>query len=230
MKRLLGPLPPALPASPEPSRKRRHPQAVEADRPHQWGSSTGQPDWLNGDSGRTCRVCGVQERSDVILADHAGFGDDGKSFGDANNRVATITYTDAKGNTFTSQKPLGCPVFILDHMGTTMENRGMLREHDDRLDGVADHLDDHEDRLARLEAENEVLRSKLEERIDVTAVVEWLSDMVAQAAALKLQTVQVQIEGRPVAALPPPLANLIIDVGTRTQELVEARPKKPPEE
>lgn len=147
-----------------------------------------------------------------------GFGEDGKHFGDPNNRVVTYTYEDAKGNTFVSQKELGCPVFILDHMGTTMENRSMLREHDDRLDVTADHLDNHEDRLARLEAENQMLRDKLEERIDVTAVVDWLAELVAKAAAMKMQTVQVQVEGRTVAALPPPIADLIIDVGARVEE------------
>ena len=221
MKKLVGPLPPASPA-PAPLRKRRHPNAVEANRPHQWGTaSKGQPDWLsaldNG-GGRQCRVCGVTERTNVILADHAGFGDDGKNLGDVNNRVKTVTYTDAKGNTFSSQKPLGCPVFILDHLGTTMENRSMIREVDDRIDRTDDVVDNHEERLARLEAENITLRAKLEERIDVTAMVEWLADMVAQAAALKLQTIPVQIAGRTVAALPPPIANLIIDVGNLVQE------------
>lgn len=228
MKKLIGPLPPALPPPASPTRKRRHPNAVEANRPHQWTSGTarGQPDWLQaGDGGgRQCRVCGVTERSNLILADHAGFGDDGKQLGDAGNRVQTYIYEDAKGNTFASQRPLGCPVFILDHMGTTMENRGFIREHDDRLDVVDDHLDNHEDRLARLEAENLVLRAKLEERIDVTAMVDWLAEMVAQAAALKMQTVQVQVEGRPVAALPPPIANLIIDVGLAASAAAEMEP------
>jgi hypothetical protein len=152
------------------------------------------------------------------MADHTGFGEDGKALGDPSNRVQTHVYEDAKGHVIISQRPLGCPVFILDHMGATMENRGMLREHDDRLDMTADSIDNHEERLARLEAENQVLRAKLEERIDVTAMVEWLAEMVAQAAALKMQTVQVQVEGRPVAALPPPIANLIIDVGLAAQE------------
>lgn len=220
MKNLLPPLPPALPAPAAPPKKRRHPNAVEANRPHKW-SGGGQPDWLNSSGGRTCQVCGVTERTNLILADHAGFGADGNNFGDRNNRVQTYVYEDAKGNTFASQRPLGCPVFILDHMGTTMENRAMIREVDDRIDGTDDRVDNHEDRLARLEAENLVLRAKLEERIDVTAMVEWLAEMVAQSAALKLQTVNVQVEGRTVAALPPPLANLIIDVGVAAQKQQE---------
>lgn len=206
-----------LPGPPSGQAKRRHPNAVEANRPHQW-TGGGQPDWLNSSGGRTCRVCGVTERTNLILADHAGFGDDGKNFGDPSNRVRTYVYEDAKGNTFASQRELGCPVFILDHIGTTMENRAMIREVDDRVDQTDTRVDSVEARLARLETENEMLKTKLAERIDVTAMVEWLAEMVAQAAALKMQTVNVQIEGRTVAALPPPIANLIIDVGTMTQE------------
>ena len=223
MKKLLGPIPPAAPQPPTPPKKRRHPNAVEANHPHQW-TGGGQPDWLNVNGGRQCRVCGVLERSNLILADHAGFGTDGNNFGDRNNRAQTYIYEDAKGNTFASQRPLGCPVFILDHMGTTMENRAMIREVDDRLDGTDDRVDNHEDRLARLEAENLVLRAKLEERIDVTAMVEWLAEMVGQSAALKMQTVQVQVEGRPVAALPPPIANLIIDVGLAASAAAQMEP------
>ena len=233
MSKLLGPLPPATPVPIPPLKKRRHPKAVEANRPHQWGSGgpRGQPDWLNGGGGGgggQCRVCGVSVSQEVILAEHAGYGDEGRGLGDPNNRVKTYVYEDAKGNTIISQKPLGCPVFILDHMGTTMENRAMIREVDDRIDHTDDRVDVHEDRLARLEADNLALRAKLEERIDVTAMVDWLSDLVAQSAALKMQTVQVQIEGRNVAALPPAIANLIIDVGARTQEPI-AIPRQPPE-
>lgn len=222
MKKLLSDLPPALP-NPEqkPPRKKR----VEANKPHQWGSAAGsprgQPSWMNqiNGHGRVCRVCGVEEVSGHILADHSGFGSEGDKLGDKNNRVQLYTYRDAKNHTFTSKKPLGCPVFILDHMGTTMENREMLREVDDRVDHTDDRVDSVEARLERLEAENAVLRAKLEERVDVGAMVEWLASMVGLHAAQNMEMVDVMVEGRKVAALPPPVANLIIDVGVLTEKV-----------
>lgn len=129
-------------------------------------------------------------------------------------------YVDAKGRSFSSAKPLGCPAFLLDEMGAIRENREMLREVDDRVDYTDDRVDDVEEkvesieeRLARLETENAAMKVRLDQKFDVTAMVEWLAEMVALSAAQKLATVQVQIEGRQVASLPAPVANLIIDVG-----------------
>lgn len=160
-----------------------------------------------------------------MLADHAGFGDDGQRLMQGKKALGLWHYEDAKGRTFTSAKRLGCPAFFVDEMGAIRENREMLREVDDRVDYTDDRVDDVEERvesieerMARLEAENIEMRAKLEERTDVTALVDWLSDMVALAAAQKLATVQVQIEGRPVAALPPPVADLIINLGAVSEK------------
>lgn len=199
-------------------RKRRHPDAVEANRPHQFGGGLrGQPDWLNTGSGggRVCQVCGVEEipPGGVILADHAGFGDEGRRLMKGKRAVQMWTYIDAKGHKFTSKKRLGCPTFVLDHMGTTMENREMIREVDDRVDRTDDRVDSIEDRIAALEAENAALREKVGRPIDVTQMVDFLSDMVALAAARKLGLTRVQLEDGRVAQLPEPVADMIFDIG-----------------
>ena len=179
-------------------RKRRHKDAVEANRPHQFQSSDPRcmPSWLNAGSqgGRTCSVCGVKEippgsltknLSGNINADHAGFGDEGKRLLEGKKKVQMWTYEDAKGNTFTSQKQLGCPVFVLDHLGTTMENRAMLREVDDRVDSTEDRVDSVEARLARLEAENGVLREQIAQGpvIDAVALIEGLRELAKMVKA-----------------------------------------------
>jgi len=212
-KRLTGPV------EDTPPRKRRDPNAVEASRPHQFGGGgRGQPTWLNGDDGRrVCQVCGVEVSppgGGLILADHAGFGDDGKTLLGDKPQVGLWTYVDAKGHQFTSQKELGCPVFVLDHLGTTMENRAMLREVDDRVDCTDSRVDSVEDRLAALETENAALREQVAQPIDVTQMVDFLSDMVAMAAARKLGLTRVQLEDGRVAQLPEPVADLIIDIAS----------------
>jgi hypothetical protein len=166
------------------------------------------------------------------MADHAGFGDEGREMMKGKDALGQWTYVDAKGRQFTSAKQLGCPTFFLDEMGGIRENREMVREVDDRVDYTDDRVDDvedrvgsqehrvdsFEDRLIDLERENVVLREKLAQPIDVTAMVEWLSDMAVEAARQKMETVEVQVEGRQVAALPPPLVDLIIDVGSVQKE------------
>jgi len=186
-----------LPSPPDaPRPKRRHPNAVEAGRPHTFtrkvakGQRGGQPGWLNGiETGRRqCVVCGVEEVNNFIMADHAGFGDEGKRLLEGKPTVDKYTYIDAKGNQMTSMVPLGCPTFMLDHKGTTMENKERLRRVDDRVDGVDDRVDANEDRIAALEAQNAQLRDFIENRM-----VEAIHTIVEQqvTARLEAQTVEV---------------------------------------
>lgn len=226
MKQLPGDGPPPKPP-PGQRGKKRHAKAVGGQDEHEWGNAPGQnnqPSWLNDEAeGRqTCRNCGIERKignARSINADHAGFGDDGIHMLKGTGKVVAqiYWYTDAKGRSFQTTKELGCPMLLLDEMGAIRENRQMVREVDDRVDYTDDRVDDVEERLARLEAENVAMKARLEERMDVTSMVEWLAEMVAIAAANKLATVNVQIEGRPAAALPEPVANLIIDVGALDQ-------------
>lgn len=244
MKQLPGPITPTKKKPPPGQRgKKRDAHAIGGNDPHDWIGSSGrrdQPAWLNGGGSgtQTCRKCGIERKPNPmerdINADHAGFGDDGERLM-ASKRAATLyTYTDAKGREFQTTMELGCPMLLVDEAGAIRENRQMVRNVDDRVDYVDDRVDDSEhriesveDRLTGLEQENIELRAKIEERIDVTAMVEWLSDMVAVAAAQKLATVNVQIEGGAVAALPEPVANLIIDIArVPERELVPVREMK----
>lgn len=230
---LRGEVSPALPPPERPLVKRRHPEAVEAGRPHQWNDATpkGQPSWLNADNGRrACKVCGVEEipPGGFVMADHAGMGQDPVAQQASNGKrmVEMYTYIDAKGNQFTSMTPLGCPTFMLDHKGMTMENRERIRQVDDRVDRTEDRVDDvaalalsHDDRLAQLERENAELRTRVDAaQADIGAVVSWLRDMAALHAAQQREMVMVQVEGRDPVALPPPVADLILDLGSVKQK------------
>jgi len=249
------PLPPSAPeraltgeVSPPPETtklvKRRHPDAVEAGRPHEWGTKTpkGQPDWLNGgdNNRRQCMVCGVEEipPGGFIMADHAGMGQDpvAQKAKSGKRMVEMYTYIDAKGQQFTSMTPLGCPTFMLDHKGMTMENRERIRQVDDRVDRTEDRVDDvsalalsHDDRISLLERENAELRTRVDAaQADITAVVNWLKDMAAIHAAQQRDVVMVQVEGKEPVALPPPVAELILDLGAvRVKEPVLVRRGEP---
>lgn len=188
--------------------KRRHPNAVEAGRPHQWGSARrgpgSQPAWvddLSGGNRKVCRVCGVTEVKGGVNADHAGFDPlDKERLMKGRTAVSIYTYWDAKNNRFESQVPLGCPTFMLDHKGLTMENKERVRRVDDRVDGVEDRID--------------LLESRVDEaQADIKAVVDWLREMVELHAAQGQDTVQVSIEGQDTVALPAPVAQMIIDIG-----------------
>lgn len=63
----------------------------------------------------------------------------------------------------------------------------------------------------------------------MTALVDWLGEMVAINAAQKLQTVQVQIEGRPLVALPTPVADLILQVGSVKEAVLVEKTRNDPE-
>jgi len=223
--------------------KKRHPKAVGGQGEHQWGQqkARGQPAWLNaGIDGRVqCLKCGVEKKvggpqglSGDINADHAGHGAMGRRLMKGKEAAEIHSYIDAKGRVFQTMKELGCPAFILDEFGAIRENRQMVREVDDRVDYTDDRVDDVEervesveDRLNRLEEENAEMKAKLDAGFDVTAMVDWLAEMVAIAAKQKMETVEISIGGHTVAALPPPVANLIIDVGSLqgAQELAPTR-------
>lgn len=207
-------------------RKRRHPNAVEAGRPHKWSKPGGTdrfgtPSWLNDNGGTNpqCSVCGVTLLAGDVNADHEGFGAEVAVRPDLQaamrNPITLYKYRDAKGHEIQSQVPFGCPTFITDDRGYMTENRERIRGVDDRVDFAEDRIDETEDRLSALEQENEVLRARVDAaEADVSAVVRWLAEMVALHQTQGGETVKVQVEGRPVAALPPPVADLILDLGS----------------
>jgi hypothetical protein len=115
---------------------------------------------------------------------------------------------------------LDCPTFLGDPNGTLADTKERVRTVRKRVDNV-------EDRVAALEAENARLQEQLEAarvQIDATALVEWLSEMVARSVEARLPTVPVQIAGQTTRMLPEPVADMIISVGALDAEVLEAVP------
>ena len=164
------------------------------DVPHDFGSLSNQPDWLNDNGGQTntCRVCGVTERRDLIRADRKGM---------------NYHYSDAYGVQITSMVPLSCPTFLGDPNGAIAEAKQRVRKHDVMLETVDARLD-------RLEADNLYLREQLEAKIqlDVTGLVAWLSQMSQLSVQAQLPTTAVQVAGLPYE-VPTPIADLVQGVG-----------------
>lgn len=164
------------------------------DVPHDFSSPSNQPNWLNDNGGqtRTCRVCGVTERRDLVRVDRKGM---------------NYHYVDAMGLTITSLVPLSCPTFIGDTNGTLAETKGRVRKHDVQLETVDARLD-------RLEADNIYLRSVLETKIelDLNGLVAWLAQMSQLSAQAQLPTTPIEITGLSYE-VPVPIAELVQGVG-----------------
>lgn len=170
-----------------------------AEVQHQWddvdsGRPGQQPGWLNtgGRAIRTCKVCGVTERNDLIRTDRKGMGHH---------------YVDVYGVAMTSVVELFCPTFIGDTNGTLGEAKQRVRGLDIKMETV-------EARLDRLEQDNQYLREQLEAKInlDVTGLVEWLSQMAKLSAEARLPTTSVTVAGLGLE-VPTPVADLVRGVG-----------------
>jgi len=125
---------------------------------------------------------------------------------------------------------LGCPVFIGDTNGTLAEAKERVRMVNGRVDGVEDRVVSVEDRITALEQENEDLRARLDTKIelDVSGLVQWLSEMAALHAQNQLPTVPASVTGVPLT-LPAPVAALVIEVGRakeREAVLIETKVRK----
>ena len=136
-------------------------------------------------------MCGVSVRTDLIRADRKGM---------------KYHYVDAYGIAMTSMVELGCPTFLGDVPGAVGEAKQRIRKLDSEMETAQARLD-------RLEADNQYLRAKLEEKvtIDVTGFVQWLGEIKAMAEAASLPMAPVNVGGLPYE-VPVPVANMIIDV------------------
>lgn len=142
------------------------------DQKHVWNTAGPAPDWLNNlDGGRTCKVCGVKERTDLIRADRMR-GDGTQQF----------HYTDAHGNNIVAFEELSCPTYLGDPGSAAAYAKDQVRKVRGRVDDAEDKLDDHDskfetvdERLARLEADNDFLRRRILE----TPVLD--AQMIAEA-------------------------------------------------
>jgi len=136
-------------------------------------------------------------------------------------------YRDACGNQMTSMVELECPVFIGDTNGAVGEVKQRNRHVTRRVDGLEGRTESIEERLDRLEAENQDLRAKVEAKteIDVTELVSWLAGMVKEHVERQMPTIPVSVRGAQYA-LPEPVANMIIDVAAVEKAVVPKRGKK----
>jgi hypothetical protein len=167
---------------------------------HQWGDDptkkNSQPDWLNDNGGqtRTCRVCGVTCRKDLIRVDRKGM---------------SFHYVDAFGVAMTSMIELDCPTFLGDVPGAVGEAKQRIR-------GLDSHVETIDARLDRLEQHNAYLQTQLEAKIqlDVTSFVSWLAQMAAMSAQAALPTTSVAVGSLPLE-IPSPIADLIRGIGTQ---------------
>jgi len=130
-------------------------------------------------------------------------------------------YRDAGGLLITSFEPLACPIFIGNKPGNVagaiMMDRVSIRALSGAMHTVQYRMEGLEERVARLERDNAVLREAISQPINADAVVNFLADMVAAAARAKLESVPVLIEGTRYA-LPEPMARVIIDVASQSEE------------
>ena len=155
---------------------------------HQWSN-----DWLNDMGGRTCKVCGVVEKTGhLIRPDRKGM---------------EHHYVDAFGVQMTSMTELSCPTFIGDMGGAVAETKGRVRQLDEQMETV-------DARLERLEKHNQYLQDQLEAKIqlDVTGLVNWLNQVVKLSAEAQLPTTTVEVAGLGYS-IPSPIADLVRGVG-----------------
>lgn len=176
------------------------------DVQHQWddvggGGAGQQPGWLNSSElVKTCRVCGVTMRADLIRADRRGM---------------NFHYVDAFGTAMTSLVELSCPTFLGDVPGAVAETKGRVRNLDCQMETVHDRLD-------RLEKDNLYLREQLGAKIqlDVTGLVDWLGQMAQMAAQAGLPMSGVTVAGLPLE-VPMPIADLVRGVGEASRATVD---------
>lgn len=226
------PPPPPAPAPSGPAKpEERHPvlasmspEAKEADgkRPkanqqHVWGGGPNSPDWLNSldSGGRTCRVCGVTENPSLIRADRM-----------RGNGKQQFHYVDAHGNAITSFEELSCPTYLGDPGSAAAIAKEHVRRVRGRVDEIDGKLETVDDRLDKLEADNEFLRQRLLEQpiLDANMVAEALL-IIAQKARPDGQNALVE---KVRALLPAPLWDADALHPVLEAELVEVRRDEDP--
>lgn len=169
------------------------PAKADPDRAHEWLSDP----WSSSPS-KTCRVCGVTERLDLVRADRKGL---------------KYNYVDAHGVTMSSMNELPCPLYIGDVGGTLADTKVRVRRLDGHLDQTDDRVAKLEKRLEQLEGDNADLRQQIERGVEINldGLVAWLQQMANLNAQAKLPTVPVRIAGL-AYEVPKPVSDLLTRV------------------
>lgn len=188
---------------------------------HVWNTGGVSPDWLNNlDGGRTCKVCGVTERSDLIRAD--------RQRADGSQQYH---YVDAHGNAIVSFEEMSCPTYLGDPGSAAAyakdqvrKVRGRVDDVEDKLDTVDGHLESVDERLARLEADNDFFRQRLIEQpvLDAEMVAEALLIIAAKARPDGRTALAERVRALlPAPALDPEVLRPVLDEILVEAEVVE---------
>lgn len=188
---------------------KRLPAPPGAQEPTEEKAHVWEGGW-SSDGSMSCKVCGVTLRPNVIMAGNSGL---------------NYHYTDAFNKQISSLVPLSCPVFIGDTNGAVAEVKERSRKLKGQVTVVEGRVDSVEERLARLERENEALRAEVAAKtnIDVTALVNWLSEMVAQSAAMNQPSRTIEVQGQQYA-LPAPVVDLVVTLANERDVVAEYVP------
>ena len=174
----------------------------------------------------TCTVCGVTLQSGFVNADHPT-SDPGLP-GVKGSKL--YTYRDIKNNVFTSTKPLGCPAFMFDAGSAAMENRGHIRETNEKVEdvegqvgAVEGRVETVEIRLGALEEENGDRLDALEqENLELRAMLQQTYEIATTASRRVevLMSSKVKVDDD-LADLPPLLASILRDEDVEQVEQAE---------
>lgn len=172
---------------------------IEPPKEHIW-----QRDNYSSTQSRQCTVCGLIEESDPY------------------KRSSVYKYTGAFGNAMKSFIPLSCPAHEVSG-AELMERHRPVKQ---RVDNVEEAVETIHGRLVRLEAENAALKEQVNsDRADVVAFVQWLGKMAKEHNKQGLPSVIVRVQDQSYQ-LPPPVADLIRNVGVIDAEILEEIPIK----
>lgn len=172
-------------------------------------------DWLNNmDGSRTCKVCGVTQRTDITRADRQR-GDGSQQF----------HYTDAHMNTFMSLEELSCPTYLGDPGSAAAYAKDQVRKVRGRVDDVEEHLETMGVRLSKIESDNEFLRQRILQQpvIDATMLAEAILIIASKGRIDNHPALDEQIQALLPAPIPDldelwPVAEAIVVPTTTTQE------------
>jgi hypothetical protein len=162
-----------------------------ANQKHVWDSgSPNTPSWLNNMDGRTCVICGVTERSNLIRAD--------RKRGDGTQQ---FHYTDAHGNAIVALEELSCPTYLGDPGSAAAYAKDQVRKVRGRVDTVEEHLGTVDDRLNQLQADNDFFRQRILEMPRLNA--EMVADALVILATRQDVTPQLAEQIRLLLPAPP---------------------------
>ena len=201
---------------------------AKSNKPHQW--ETGASAWLNSPNGEMCcTVCGVTLLKNHVNADHPT-SDPGLP-GVTGSSVQT--YRDIKGNVFTSIKPLGCPTFMFNAGSAAMENRGHIRDTNEKVEVVEGQVETVEVRVETVEGRLSALEEENGDRLDtLESQNEELWNMlrethgIATTASRRVEVLAAAKVDDHLGDLPPLLASILREEDKEPEAAEQPEPEQ----